>query len=130
MTSNETSVGNSSVGPDSGLRILIADDHPAMLEAIYDSVIDIGEVVGTAANGQQAIELANRLQPDVVVMDLRMPVVDGIQATRSIKERWPEIRIVVYTAYDDKALTDEVIAAGADECMLKGEDLTEETLRG
>lgn len=112
------------------LRILIADDHPAMREAIYDSVIDFGEVVGAAHNGQQAVDFAERLEPDVVVMDLRMPILDGIEATRIIKARFPRVRVVVYTAYDDRALLDEVISAGADACALKGEDLDESILRG
>lgn len=114
----------------SSLRILIADDHPAMREAIYDSVIDFGEVVGAAHNGQQAVDFVERLEPDVVVMDLRMPILDGIEATRIIKARHPRVRVVVYTAYDDRALLDEVKSAGADVCALKGEDLDELTLRG
>lgn len=112
------------------LRILIADDHPAMREAIYDSVIDFGEVVGAAHNGQQAIDLVERLLPDVVVMDLRMPILDGIEATRIIKAKFPSVRVVVYTAYDDKALLEEVIAAGADACALKGDDLDGSILSG
>lgn len=132
MENNElTQSGNSATTDEAGsLRILIADDHPAMREAIYDSVIDFGEVVGAAVNGQQAIELVERLSPDVVVMDLRMPIVDGIEATRIVKSRWPGVRVVVYTAYDDRELMDEVVAAGADVCALKGEDLTPELLRG
>ncbi|RIK06407.1 MAG: hypothetical protein DCC49_11600 [Acidobacteria bacterium] len=112
------------------LRILIADDHPAMREAIYDSVIDFGEVVGVAHNGQQAVDFVERLEPDVVVMDLRMPILDGIEATRIIKANHPRVRVVVYTAYDDRALLEEVIAAGADACALKGEDLDTSILRG
>lgn len=112
------------------LRILIADDHPAMREAIYESVIDFGEVVGAAHNGQQAVDLVARLEPDVVVMDLRMPILDGIEATRVIKAQHPHVRVVVYTAYDDRALLEEVIAAGADACALKGDDLDGSILRG
>lgn len=128
--SHESSPAGPSSDETRSLRILIADDHAAMREAIYESVIDYGDVVGTAHNGQQAIELAERLEPDVVVMDLRMPVLDGIEATRVIKAHNSDIRVIVYTAYDDRALLDEIIAAGADACALKGEDLDEAILRG
>ena len=85
------------------IRILLADDHVMLRQGtaeILRKEADI-EVVGEADNGQQAIDLTLQLRPDIVVMDVRMPVLSGIEATRRIRETMPEVQVLVLTTYDD-----------------------------
>jgi DNA-binding NarL/FixJ family response regulator len=76
------------------------------------------EVVGEAANGREAVRLVEECRPDVVLMDARMPVMDGLQATRLIKDQWPTVRVVVLTVY--AARRADALAAGADAFLVKG----------
>ncbi len=106
--------------PDQRTRVLIADDRPwarAGLRALLATRREI-EVVGEAANGQEALALAEKYQPDVVLLDVRMPVLDGLEATRLIKARWPKIRVVVLTMH--AVYRSEALAAGADQFLVKG----------
>ena len=82
-------------------RIVIADDQALFREGLRTllSTRPDMDVVGEAANGDEAVALVEELQPDVVLMDLRMPKVDGIQATARIRERWPEIPVLVLTMF-------------------------------
>ena len=101
-------------------RVLIADDSVRArdgLRALLTMRPEI-EVVGEASNGQDAVRLVAECRPDVVLMDLHMPVLDGIQATRLIKQQWPAVTVVVLTMYavDQSA----ALAAGADAFLLKG----------
>ena len=105
------------------LRLLIVDDNAtarsgmkALLEAtvLHEKELLIFE----AATGQEAIEFVETIQPDIVLMDVHMPGLDGIEATRIIKERWTNIRVVVLTMY--AAYQDDAMAAGADVFLLKG----------
>jgi len=103
------------------IRIVVADDHPIVrggIVALLDSADDM-EVVGQAATGTEAVELAHSLQPDLVLMDLRMPELTGDQATAAILAKSPGIRIVVLTTYesDENILT--AIEAGASGYLLK-----------
>jgi DNA-binding NarL/FixJ family response regulator len=75
-------------------------------------------MVGEAADGQETVQLAEELRPDVVLMDARMPVMDGLEATRLIKERWPEVRIVVLTIH--AGYRADALIAGADAFLIKG----------
>jgi DNA-binding NarL/FixJ family response regulator len=106
---------------EESVRLLIADDHPivrAGLQAVLGSQPDF-EVVGEAGNGTEAVALASRLRPDVVVMDLRMPEMDGVQATARIKAQHPEIHVLVVTAYDSDADILPAIETGATGYLLK-----------
>jgi len=76
-------------------------------------------VVGEAVNGQHALELCRQLRPDLVLMDLRMPVMDGLTATRAIKEELPAIRVLVVTAYESEDYLREAASAGAADYILK-----------
>jgi DNA-binding NarL/FixJ family response regulator len=76
------------------------------------------EVVGEAADGQQAIDMVEHHQPDAVLMDVQMPVMDGLAATRVIKARWPEVRVVILTLYSGYWV--DAKAAGADAFLIKG----------
>ena len=103
------------------LRLLVVDDQPiirrglAMILAAEPGI----EVLGQAANGAEAVELALSTAPDVVVMDLQMPVMSGVVATREITARLPGTRVVVLTTYDDDELVFEAIRAGAQAYLLK-----------
>lgn len=103
------------------LRILLADDHRILREGIRRSFESAGEeVVGEAANGEEACELARTTHPDVIVMDLSMPVVDGIAATRRIRAEQPDAKVVVLTMHDDVDSTRRALSAGAVGFMSKG----------
>jgi len=103
------------------IRILLADDHVMLRQGtaeILRKEADI-EVIGEADNGQQATDLALRLRPDIVVMDVRMPVLSGIEATRRIREAMPEVQVLVLTAYDDDQYIFSLLQAGASGYLLK-----------
>jgi len=102
------------------ITVLIADDNE-MLCAMLSSYLnhrDALQVVGTALNGQAAVELCGQLHPDVVLMDMVMPVMDGITATRIIRERYPDVRVVALTS-GFGAQADEALAVGASAYLLK-----------
>lgn len=110
-----------------GLRVLIADDHPVVrggLRALIDS-LDGLEVVGEAADGESAVREAQLLRPDVVLMDVRMPGLDGVEATRRIRERVPETAVLILTMYDDDATVFTAMRAGARGYLLKGAEQEE-----
>ena len=112
------------------IRILIADDHPlfrAGLCALLDSVADT-EVVGEAATGEEAVEAARALAPDVVVMDINMPGLNGIDATRRIVDEVEGVDVLVMTMHDDDTAVFAAIRAGARGYQLKGA-AQDETLR-
>lgn len=103
------------------LRMLIADDHPLVrsgLRALLAATEDM-EVVGEAATGEEAVMLAASLQPDVIVMDLRMPGINGIEATRRIVQAHPQMRILVVTLFEDDDSVFAALRAGARGYILK-----------
>jgi DNA-binding NarL/FixJ family response regulator len=107
--------------PGSPIRILAADDHPlirAGVAAIIGTERDL-QVVGEAATGEEAIERYRELRPDVVLMDLRMPVMDGVAATSAILAEFPQARIVVLTTYDGDENIHRALEAGARGYLLK-----------
>jgi len=111
------------------IRILIADDHPVFrfgLRALLQTEPDI-EIVGEATTGQEAIDLAAQLGPDIILMDLNMPDVNGIEATRRILKNDPDGGILVITMFDDDSVF-AAMRAGARGYLLKGAE-GEETLR-
>ena len=102
------------------IRVLIADDRPRSrdglraLLAIWPTV----EVIGEATAGREAVQLVQERRPDVVLMDARMPVMDGLEATRLIKDRWPEVKVIVLTMYPSYRA--DALAAGTDAFLVKG----------
>ena len=103
------------------IRVLICDDQTVVrdgLEAILSTDDEI-EVVGVARNGQEAIDLVPERQPDVVLMDLQMPVLNGTQATERLRKRWPAIRVLVLTTYAEDAWVLDAVRAGASGYLLK-----------
>lgn len=103
------------------IRVLIADDHAVIRTGLAQlvSAIDDVELVGIAQNGQEAIELSAASAPDVVLMDLEMPRVDGIEATRQIKARQPETAVVILTSFSDRDRILRALDAGAAGYLLK-----------
>lgn len=102
------------------IRLLIAEDNEllrSMLANYLDQRSGI-QVVGTAANGQEAVELCRQLQPDVVLMDVVMPIMDGVAATRIIREHHPSVKVVMLTN-GNGAQADEALQAGASAYLLK-----------
>jgi DNA-binding NarL/FixJ family response regulator len=112
------------------IRILIADDHPLLREAlcqVFSNQKDM-EIVGQAGNGEEAIDLASELKPDILVMDIMMPKFDGLEASRQIKKITPNTAILILTAYDDDNYVLGLLNAGATGYLMKsakGQDLVE-----
>lgn len=103
------------------IRLVIVDDHPVVrdgLRGMLESQPDF-EVVGEASDGEAAVQIANSLSPEVVLMDLRMPVMDGVTALREIKGSKPQIQVLVLTTYDSDADILPAIEAGASGYLLK-----------
>jgi DNA-binding NarL/FixJ family response regulator len=101
--------------------VLLVDDEPRLRGQLGALLGDYGiAVVGEAGNGREAVELACRLRPDVVLMDMRMPELDGIEATRRLSELLPSTAVIVLSAYDDPALMSEAHQAGAHAYLVKG----------
>jgi two-component system, NarL family, response regulator NreC len=104
------------------VRVLIADDHTIVrsgVRLLLESEADI-EVVGEALDGSQAAELAEELKPDVILMDIAMPKMDGLEATRQIKARHPQIQVLVLTMHRSDDYFFEMLRAGASGYILKG----------
>ena len=114
-------VGSGAGAAGRGIRVLVADDHPIVrsgIVALLGSAEGV-EVVGEAADGAEAVEAAARLEPDLVLLDLRMPVLDGAGATARIRAADPRIRILVLTTYETDEHILAAIEAGADGYLLK-----------
>jgi two-component system invasion response regulator UvrY len=102
-------------------RLLVADDHPMLRAALVDLLVQAGfEVAGEAADGADAVALAKELEPDVVLMDLRMPVLGGLDATRLIKDACPDIQVFLLTAFESPALQQQAEEAGCFAYLVKG----------
>jgi NarL family two-component system response regulator LiaR len=97
------------------IRVLVVDDHTIVRDGICALLALSGdmEVVGEAANGGEALKMVRELQPDVVLMDIAMPIMDGLEATRRIHKEFPTTAVLVLTQYDDKEYVFPVIEAGA-----------------
>jgi len=113
-----------SVNVEAKMRVLLAEDHRMVRQATRLYLESKGvTVVGEATNGREAVELARSLMPDVVIMDIHMPELTGIEATRRIRHDSPEIRVLVLTAYDEPAYVHALLEAGADGFVLKTAEL-------
>jgi DNA-binding NarL/FixJ family response regulator len=109
------------------IRVLLADDHAVVRKGIREFLEDEPDmtVVGEVSNGHQAVEQALALRPDVVVMDVAMPDLSGVEATRQIRSQAPEVRVLVLSAYDDEPYVFGLLDAGAAGYMLKTAESSE-----
>jgi two-component system response regulator DegU len=102
------------------IRLMLADDHRMLREGLRRSLTDEGfDVVGEASDGEEAVRLAGALQPQVVLMDVTMPDVDGVEATRRIVAEHPDIRVVMLTMHADQSVIAEALRAGASGYLVK-----------
>ncbi len=103
------------------VRVLVADDDQCLREELVSMLSEEGfHVVGEVADGREAVDLAAALQPDVVLIDLRMPTINGIEATRLIRAQRSSPSVVVLSAYDDATLKESAAEAGAFDYLVKG----------
>ena len=102
-------------------RVLLTDDHARLREALRDLLVETGfEVVGESGDGADAVAMARRLEPDIVVIDLRMPVLNGLDATRLIRDGRPATQVVVLSVFESPELERQARAAGAFAYLDKG----------
>jgi DNA-binding NarL/FixJ family response regulator len=121
MPAPATSAGRPAEAAPAASRVLVVDDTASIRSEIRFLLEDAGlTVVGEASHGAEGVMLARELRPDVVVMDLRMPILDGIAATSHITRELPDTRVVMFSAFDDDGLEDAARAAGASCFLTKG----------
>jgi DNA-binding NarL/FixJ family response regulator len=117
-----------------GIRLLVVDDDPGFRETLRVLLAQREEAVilGEAGNGEEALRLADALRPDVVLMDLAMPWMNGLEVTRHLKARWPAVAVIIITVHDEEAYRRTALAAGAEAFLVKktlGVDLWPTLLR-
>ena len=103
------------------IKLLLLDDQPILLQGLVGllSQQESFDIVGQANNGQQAIQLVEQLKPDVVLMDIRMPILNGVEATKAIKEKHKDVVIIILTTFEDDEYILEALANGASGYLLK-----------
>ena len=104
------------------ITIIIADDQKLFatsLKSVLENDDKELSVIGIAGNGKEAVDLADRLKPDLILMDVRMPIMDGVEAVRIIHQRLPEIKIIMLTTYDDDEFVNQAILHGSVGYLLK-----------
>ena len=128
MRHAQTYSGTRRSGKPESAQLVVVDDHDFVRESTKDMLADEQDmrVAGEAANGLEALDLCRRLRPDVVLMDVRMPVMDGLEATRQIKRELPETSVLMVTTFENPDYLLEAIKAGAAGYVLK--DATQEDL--
>jgi DNA-binding NarL/FixJ family response regulator len=113
------------------MRILIVDDHPVTRDGLRSalSITDEVDIVGEAASGEEAIEAVDKLKPEVVFMDVRMPGIGGIEATRIIKQENPDTKVILFTVDESRQAISEAIQAGVSGYLLKPSSSTRRASR-
>ena len=108
--------------PTEKIRVMVVEDQPQILKAqlkILQEAPDI-EVIGTALSGEAALEMLEKKQPDVILEDLGLPGMSGIEVTRRVKKKWPQIEVLIFTIFDEEEKVIEAVKAGASGYLLKG----------
>jgi two-component system response regulator DegU len=124
VTRTELETGPAEEPRVSTIRVAIADDHSLVRQGLrryLDMAEDI-EVVGEAADGVETISLIEETRPDIVLLDIRMPEMDGLEAARRIREKYPDVGVIMLTAYDDRQFVVEAVRSGARGYVLKARD--------
>ncbi|MCB9186814.1 MAG: response regulator transcription factor [Flavobacteriales bacterium] len=106
---------------NNNIRLILVDDHQIVLDGLKALLDDLDgfDCVATAANGQKALELLNVFDVDVVLMDLDMPVLNGVEATRRIKKEYPNIKVISLTQHSERAMVQQLLECGSDGYLLK-----------
>lgn len=106
------------------INILLADDHQLIITGLLKLLKerDYINILGQAFNGKVLIQLAEELNPDLVIMDIEMPIMDGVEAAKYLKKKLPHIRIIILTMYNDKALTNQLLEIGVQGIVYKNSD--------
>lgn len=119
-TEDEVECHPDEAGPAVPVRVLIADDHPVVRDGLRHALAapDV-EVVGEAATGKEALAAAHRLKPDILVLDIRMPDMDGLAALRAVKETCPHTAVIIFTSFEDPQYLKEAVLGGAAGYVLK-----------
>ena len=114
-------MSDADVSKGAQIRVVVVDDHTILREGVHSllSLESDISVVGEARDGVEAIELVDKADVDVVIMDMVMPRMNGLEATREIKRRWPNVKVLVLSMYDDDEYVQQVIQAGASGYVLK-----------
>lgn len=109
------------------IRLAIAEDHQSLIDGIKLLLQDEEniQIVGTANNGLELIEVIEKTKPDIIITDIRMPKLDGIEATKKIKSKYPEIKILAFTMFDQTDAIEQMMQAGASGYILKNSPLSE-----
>ena len=109
------------------MKLLIVDDDPLILKSLSITLSRENDitVIGGASDGIEALKICEEHTPDIVLMDIRMPRVDGIAATRLIKQRYPDVRIMMVTTFDDKPNITQALSAGADGYLVKSDKISD-----
>ena len=112
----------SAAKPTEKIRVMVVEDQPQILKAqlkILQEAPDI-EVIGTALSGEAALEFLEKKQPDVILEDLGLPGISGIEVTKAVKKKWPNIEVLIFTIFDEEEKVIEAVKAGASGYLLKG----------
>jgi DNA-binding NarL/FixJ family response regulator len=123
MSREKTNEPSDEMEQASMLSILVADDHPLVRRYVREVLEDENgwRVCAEAATGRDAIEVAVRHRPDIAILDLSMPFLDGLEATRQILQRLPHTQVVILTMHDAEEVTREALASGARACVIKSD---------
>ncbi len=107
------------------IRVIFAEDHQALIDGVSSFFKDYEEIeiIGTALNGEELIEMVRLMKPNVVITDIRMPIMDGIQATKIIKKEFPHINVLAFSMFDQPKAVDQMLKAGAHGYILKNSGL-------
>jgi len=107
------------------IKVVFAEDHQALIDGVqsfFESNEEI-QIIGTANNGEELVELVKKLKPDVVITDIRMPILDGIAATAQIKKKYPKINVLAFSMFDQPKAVNQMLKAGAHGYILKNSGL-------
>lgn len=109
------------LSPSQPIRVMLVDDHPMVLQGLttFLKAFDDLQLVGEAESGEEAIQLSAEILPDVILMDMSLPVMDGVAATRAIRQQFPQIQIIALTSFKEGKLIKKALEAGAISYLLK-----------